>query len=1313
MDKSDPYRYENLTQEQIQALRQYSESMNLQPIFLNPDSFNRVPLAKRKRLFDNISGFVSATENKRNEYTLPSDFGLTNMQAPASKPAPAAAPATAAPAPRTTAQGPAAKFQQGASLFAQTGGDEDPPGFRPAGSSPLSTVLFPQDAVGDEELPPGFIPLSAPAGNRAKEVGIGLLEGGVRYGAPAVAAAAAYNAAMTPSLLAIPATGGWSLAYPFLAGLGAYGATAFMADVAADKAFPAPARPDLVPFREGALTAGGIIAGSPSALLIKAPGAVNISGPLGRRIYNLVDSMTTQAQRNPKLYLGSEALTATAAGLAGGAAVAYDPDSPWTRFGAEFGASVFTPGRLLYSGIAAGYDATKNILARGKGGEGVDTARANALYKILDGALSQAGPIKTLEELGTPEALSQAQVLRDRYYKTLIRQLEQNFPEGVKPTAAQATGDPLFGVLERSLAVGDPSFGSKIKDQGAAALRAHMAIIESLREIGDPASLAAAAKMQAELYDSMVLGRIGIAERNAAQAVANITRDSPAARVQIGETIKENVEEALQEARDYEKGLWQKAFRESLRTVKGKLVPRVITPRQTLIAYIDAISDMAPELQQTLPKELRQMMTRLGVTEEAVASYRRGKLTPEYMKTGKVPDEYLISGILPGKRVFVDNPKGSATRWDSAKRKQVRGDWEDGSPTAIPLGAGTVRISGEKLGPMFQVGAVVPNTVSVEDLIQARSALLTWARDAAGGTGGFSPVHSRLLGRVAESVLDDFQQLPGAAYDKARSFSRALNDNFTRSYARNITAVNRLGSERLPAELIVQNAFRGDSDLVGMRLDEMEDAVGFFKKRYDALGEQLELLRSQRATPSQLRVVQSEMEELAPLADVAAQRLGTIANSSEKVLRMMASNPNIVHPVTGRVNERAMRSWMTKYSTVLDRFPALRRDLQSAADAEAALAAIDAPGSAIGRELRDQQAFSRVLAGGEKPVHAVTSVLGGKNPYKGFMQLVQVARQAAPDSMQAPTRDAMRLMSNSPAVRGLKSSVFEWAYTQAGGTGNVFNIQKFDDLLFKPVSPGNPSVVAMMTEQGLMTTQEVKNLRKLIAPIVRIEQSKENRAFLDSLVAGGDPLQAFAVRWAALHLGSDVIPTGPGSLAAASALSNYAKEIFANMPRLNALAALREAAADPQLMAQLLRRGRTTEEKVSILRQTGRMLADKGFVAPAFMVQRTVVPAGNVLRQEDVRRRTEEAERNTFGPNGLPPTFGLPGQQDFPKLNRRPPPPAPPTRGVPRTGAQGKPPQGAPAPGGAPPTSQSRGMLQQLFPFDSITGMAAPPPMQG
>ena len=62
-------------------------------------------------------------------------------------------------------------------------------------------------------------------------------------------------------------------------------------------------------------------------------------------------------------------------------------------------------------------------------------------------------------------------------------------------------------------------------------------------------------------------------------------------------------------------------------------------------------------------------------------------------------------------------------------------------------------------------------------------------------------------------------------------------------------------------------------------------------------------------------------------------------------------------------------------------------------------------------------------------------------------------------------------------------------------------------------------------------------------------------------------------------------------------------------------------------------------------------------------------------------------------------------------------PPAPTTRGVPgmpQPGGQKPPgPQGqAPAGGGAPPT-QSRAMLQSLFPFDSISAMAAQPQQPG
>jgi hypothetical protein len=211
----------------------------------------------------------------------------------------------------------------------------------------------------------------------------------------------------------------------------------------------------------------------------------------------------------------------------------------------------------------------------------------------------------------------------------------------------------------------------------------------------------------------------------------------------------------------------------------------------------------------------------------------------------------------------------------------------------------------------------------------------------------------------------------------------------------------------------------------------------------------------------------------------------------------------------------------------------------------------------------------------------------------------------------------------------------------------------------------------------------------------RIEEAKGNRAFLENVMAGGNPLDAFAVRFLALHLGSNAIPSGPGSLAAASAVSNTAQQLFNQMPRLNALAALKEAAADPKVMAALLRKGRTDEEKLAFLREARDRLSGAGILMNT--TQRGTIPALNVTeeQQRDVERRREEARRNRMRP------------------------PAPTTRGMPGLPSGG----GGPAPGGPPPTSggpqssQSRMMLQQLFPNDAITGAAAmqggAPPMPG
>ena len=1236
MATPDSFRFENLSPEDVSAVRGSISNLGLDPQFaMNAETFNKLPKDKREALFSQLGNIRLASAQPDVTVVRADSPGISEITIGNrvirfdGQEGEQAAPVTdkgvsPQPPPRLSTE----------ELETQLANYLAP---RPSALDDISDMLM--GPLKTAPLPDWAEELTVPSGStikqKAGQVGLGLAEGAVRYGTPAAAASLAFTSTL-PLALASPG----AQVIPFVAAAGAYGGGYFLGDTLADF-FPAPPREDLVPYREGAITAGGILASAPTTLRLTAArrGMTPLSlisylgvtsGP-GARIYKLIEYSAQAASRNPKTYLGAEALTASAAGLAGGSADSVYPGEAGVRFASEFGASVFTPGRLLLNSATTGYYFLKNLVSKKFSASAVDTARANRLYSILDNVLKESAPIKELEELGTPDALAQAQVLRERYYKNLIRQLEADLPPDARPTAAQATGDPGLALLEESLSRGDASFRAKSADQAQSALRAQQALIAALSDIGDPVSLSFAAKMQADLYDSMILGRMRIAESTAAASVSRISLDTPENRGLVGTIIKNNVEEALEEARNYEKLLWRQAYQQGTKVQKGQIVPRQVVPKKTLTSFLEFASGITKERYKKLPDEVRSIMERLGVNETAIASYKRGMRTPEYLETGRVPDEYLIGGFRLGR---------------------------DGKPIYQPLG----------------------NKTDVDELIRIRSDLLGWARDAASSTAQRSPSDARMFGMLAESILDDFSQLNTKAYDRARQFSRSLHDNFTRSYARDITAVTKAGAERTPPELLIGRMFGRDSDLTFARMEQVEDAVGFFGQQYDALTQQLAQLRAAKAPATQIGVVQQQLDAIRPMVELSQERVVSVTHAMDRVLRLAMTDPTIVNPQTRRVNAQALANWMTRNEATLNKFGSLKNDLKTALDAENAFAALDDPNSAVARQLRDQQDFSLVLAGGEKPTAAVSDVIASRTPITDLRRLINVA-----NTSKTP----------QAALSGLKSSIFEWAYTKAGGTGNQFSVQAFDDNLFRPLAPGQPSIVNLLRTQGLMTSDEVKNIRRIFGAMRRIDDAKDNRVFIENVLAGGNPLEAFAVRFLALHGSSAAIPSGPGSLAAASAVSNTAQQLFNQMPRLNALAGLREAAADPKLMAALLRKGRTEQEKLAFLRNAQEQLRVAGILVPMSTGQRALIPALNITeqRQEDTQRRREEARRIRTTPPA-PTTRGMPGM-------------TPPAGGAPPAGGGG----------GAPPTSQSRMMLQQLFPNDAITGAAAmqggAPPMPG
>lgn len=1295
---SDQYRYENMTPEQLDILRKSYQDLRMNPLPIqSAETFNSLPLKKRQALFS-VLGPLSKQDG------LPT-YREAAQAAPEVPPAPEARPSGTPPLP----PGLVNTIEPG------TAGLGVPPilNVNTGERSALTNLVTGPLENRTPPLPDSLEPSTSGIGERAGQFGIGLAEGGLRYGAPMIAATQAFAYALPTA----PVTLG---AGPVAAGLAAFGITSLVGGKLADQI---PAAPEgLEPWRQAGSFTGGFTVGGLSAL--RSPASAHLLNPGGviqypmapafvEKLYKIMDLSGQFARANPVLYTTGTFLTGLTGGAASGGAEAYAPGNTAVRLTSEIGATIFQPGMLAMKGLGLARDTLRNQIIpaiRGTNSEAAVQARANTVYKILDNAFNASAPIRQLEELGTPEALAKAQVLRDRYFKNLIRDLERVGPigpGGAMPTSAQAVksapGMVGLSLLEKSLSQINKDFGSSIAEQAKNAMLAQQAVIESLRNIGDPTSLRVAAQMQAQMYDDMLNGRIAQAELDSAAAIAKIGPESSiGARRQAGNVVKTNLDNALGDARNHESRLWDEALRGTMVRRKGELVHRQTVPKATLRTIMDVLAnlpeataktmlDKNPEfklmvrqlfsLDDDLKKEVARARQQAAVDgtggqaeafglETALASYRRGMRTEAYLKTGIVPDEYLILGVKPGTGV-------TRSRYDYKKNKRV----EETIPVEyLPLST----------------------RVDLNELYKIRGRLLGMARDAAAGRGQMDPNDARMYGLIASSILDDFSNLKLPAFDKARAFSRSLNDAFTRTYARDVNAVTRAGADRLLPEQVVSQLFTRNRDMTVARMEQIEDAVGFFAKRYDALAEQAALLRRNNGSPYQIRLLRQQMKEIEPLALEARKRVSSVADAQLRMVRMVAMNPTIYNRETGRVNSAALSRWVAANDEVMQYFPTLKDDLNDVVRAESLLATAMDTNSAAARAVRDSQAFSSVLVRGERTSHAVADVLQSDTPAAGLRSLSTLARTA-----QDP----------NAASRGLKSAIYEWAYTRAGGTGTKFNVGVFRDSFFKPIADGQPSVAKILTDNGLMTKEEVRNLSRLTTTMRQMQDAAGSRQYIDAVLGGGAaiPLNDFAIRFVALHLGSNVIPSGPGSLAAASAVSETARKLFSQLPKANMLKALQEAAENPKVMAALLRRGRTDSpdymkafRDLNIWMRTAGLVYEKG---------RSTVPI--FAGASDERESMQAAPLPEGGP--APPRPRLGREATSPQVlfpggpQKRPLPPAPPTRGMPMRPPQGggKPPAG-PAGPAAPPTSQSRTMLQQLFPFDAVTGMAgAPPPMQG
>lgn len=977
----------------------------------------------------------------------------------------------------------------------------------------------------------------------------GAIQGAGTFGT--ALAGARTGAALMPIPQLKPAAG--------LVGFGTGLTAGYLATHNIDQLFPEVSREDLIPYREGGKTFGESIGVAPIAFGIPVMQA--------NRVAKFVSGIGESARKYPKSYLTSEVMGGAGAGVAGGTSEAYFPGEGGKRFGAEVAGGFFSPGRFLVSTAGAVTDFTKTLLSS-MSPNAREARAANALYN----ALNEAGS-------DVPK---------------LIKLLEAKTPGGITPTAAQKTGDTGLTMLETTLARGNSKYGAEIMKQGQDAMKAYEGLIEKLRDIGTPEALTKAAELRAAKTEALLDGRLALADADAAAKIAKITKDTPRARYDIGQIVRSETERALADARTHEKELWNRAYKGSLRTktVKGEkvLALKEVNPANAGESFLEIATSMTPErFKYRMPAEVRSIMARLGVNDDAIMRYAAGKQTKQYLETGKVPAEYLT------------------------------------------------KMEGKKVVPLFK-------DTDVQDLINIRSDLLAFSREAA-ARGEAS--NAGFYGKMAEAVLDDLASSKNPAYDEARQFSRQLNDFFTRTYAGEVSAVTKKGAEKLPAEVLVSRAFGSGADTTALRMADIEDAVGMMGKQYDD-------------AVAKFGARSSQAQSLKPFADLSKQGVVSIRDAQSRVMRLAAAKA--IDPVTGRVNPTMLQRFVNENQSVLDRL-GITPDLADAVKAENAFRALQTETSRIQKTLNNQAAFAQVIKF-ENPTAAVTDALNSRYPVKNFQGIVRLAKSGGPE-----------------AVEGLKASLFDYAFTKAGGE-NRFSPAAFDKALFQPIAPGQPSIFNILRSQNAISLTEAKNLRNLIKPMERIETALKNNQLTDEVVQGADALTELALRAAGAKLGASLTPGSAGSLVAASAGSKFMRKQFDKMPTFMVRGIIEQATQDPQLMALLLKRGVTQREKFQISRQLHSYLGAAG------------------LNYADIDEEPMPAEETPAAPTRQARKL----LQDYPTAQTRgttkPPLKTPASNlGAPTQGGTALPPLPSTGP------SSSRKMLQSLFPMDTISGM--------
>jgi hypothetical protein len=212
------------------------------------------------------------------------------------------------------------------------------------------------------------------------------------------------------------------------------------------------------------------------------------------------------------------------------------------------------------------------------------------------------------------------------------------------------------------------------------------------------------------------------------------------------------------------------------------------------------------------------------------------------------------------------------------------------------------------------------------------------------------------------------------------------------------------------------------------------------------------------------------------------------------------------------------------------------------------------------------------IVGDEDPAAAIGRILGSREPSKGYRQIASTAKRSGPE-----------------AVEGLKTATLE---NVARTSGNSM------DVLFR----SSDDAMKMMVNSGVMSASEAGRLRNVLKRASTIERNMSNVTGRAGDIGDGPEtfeLMDTMIRIQGAKMGAFLAGKTTGAqLVAAGKGSQFLQNVLEKNPFFKTVEILSEAAANPKLMADLMKKHAGPEAtRSALLRIRGSLVA--AGIAPA------------------------------------------------------------------------------------------------------------------